>query len=142
LGFLGIQSGTHLLWCFAAGLMVACIYGFYVKCVTGKLIRGLVREDACDETSAVTLKSIGCGASLYRFVLRGGTSLAAAVIAVDGGARYYLDPEQKEKMLAKYGAGSYSLFSLVLTLLAALLVTVLCAALLPWAIDAFKGLAN
>lgn len=120
--------------------MIACVYGFYVKCVIGKLIRGLAREDASDEHSAVTLRSLGCGSFLFKFALRKGTTLSEAVVATEDGERYYLLPETKEKMLAKYGANSASLMSLVLTLLAAVIAAILCAALLPWATDMFKGL--
>ncbi|MBQ3081450.1 MAG: hypothetical protein IJC49_03255 [Clostridia bacterium] len=140
MNLLGIASGEHLLWCFAAGLMIACVYGFYAKCVIGKLIRGLAREDACDEHSAVTLNSLGCGGPLFGFALRKGTALSESVIATEDGERYYLLPEAKEKMLAKYGANSSTLISLVVTLLAAVIAAILCAALLPWATDLFKGL--
>lgn len=140
MNILGIKSGEHLLWCFAAGLMIACMYGFYVKCIIGKLVRGLAAEDATDEATAITLKSIGCGSFLFKFALRKGTSLSEAVIAVDEGERYYLNPELKEKVLAKYGAGSGSLISLVVTLVGAVIAAMLCAALLPWMVDIFKGL--
>ncbi len=139
---LGIESGVHLLWCFAAGFMVACIYAFYTKCVTGKLIRGLVREDACDAASALTLNQLGCKGALYRFALRKGASLSDSVIAVEDGEnekRFYLKPEEKEKMLMKYGAGSISFLSLILTLLAALVAACIGAILLPTITQYFKG---
>ncbi len=140
MNILGIKSGEHLLWCFAAGLIIACAYGFYVKCVIGKLVRGLAAEDAVDDVSAVTLKSIGCGSFLFKLALRKGTSLSEAVLASEDGERYYLAPELKEKTLAKYGANSSSLISLVVALLGAAIAAVLCAALLPWAVEVFKGL--
>jgi len=141
LKLLGIKNGEHLLWCFAAGLIAACVYGFFAKCVIGKLIRGLAREDASDEQSAIFLKSIGCGGFIFKLVLSKGSTLSDSVIATEDG-RYYLLPENKDKMLSKYGANSGSLISLVLTLLVALVVAILCAALLPWITDLYKGLAG
>ena len=140
MNLLGINSSEHLLWCFAAGLMIACLYGFYVKCVIGKLVRGLAREDAFDEYSAVELSSVGCGGALFKFALRKGTSLSEAIVPAEDGKRYYIQPDLKEKTLAKYGANGGSLISLLLTLVAAFIAAVLCAALLPWATDVFKGL--
>lgn len=142
MNILGIKNGEHLLWCFAAGLFAACIYGFYAKCVVGKLIRGLAREDAADEGSAVTLKQIGCGIFIFKLALRKGSSLSESVIATEDGKRYYLLPESKDKMLSKYGANSGSLLSLVLTLLIAAVVAIICAALLPWVTDMYKGLVG
>lgn len=140
MNLLGIKNGEHLLWCFAAGLLAACVYGFYAKCVIGKLIRGLAREDAVDEESALELKKIGCGSFIFKLALRKGSSLSESVIATENGKRYYLLPESKDKMLSKYGANSGSLLSLVLTLLVALVVAIICAALLPWITDIYKGL--
>lgn len=134
MGILGIKSGEHLLWCFAIGFMVACVYAFCVKCVTGKLIRALVREDACNEASALTLAQLGCKGAFYRFALRKGTSLSEAVVTADENdaeKRYYLKPDEKEKMLLKYGAGTNGMFSLLLTLLAAMVAAIIGAMLLP-----------
>lgn len=137
---LGIGSSVHLMWCFAAGLLIACIYGFYVRCVIGKLVRGLAREDAFDEHSAIELSSIGCGGALFTFALRKGTALSEAVVPTEDGKRYYIQPEMKEKTLAKYGAKGGSLISLLVTIVAAFIAAVLCAALLPWATKIFKDL--
>lgn len=137
---LGIQSAQHLLWCFAAGFMVACVYAFYVKCVTGKLVRTLAREDACDEGSALTLKEIGCSSGVYRFALRKGTSLSESIVAAnpdEAEKRYYIKPEAKEKLLSKYGANSRGLLSLILTLLAALVAACVGAMMLPFVTDYF-----
>lgn len=143
MGILGIQSAQHLLWCFAIGFMVACVYAFYVKCVTGKLIRALVREDACDSASALTLAELGCTGAAYRFALRKGASLSEAVLVANpdqGEKRYYIKPEEREKLLSKYGANARGLLSLVLTLLAALIAACIGAMLLPVITGYFEGI--
>lgn len=117
--------------------MAACVWAFCVKFVAGRLIGALVREDACDGKSALTLSQLGCKGFLYRFALRKGTTLSEAVPFVsedDAEKRYYLKPEAKEKMLQKYGEGTKGLMSLVLTLLAALIAAAVIAALIPTAV--------
>lgn len=131
---LGIETGEQLLWCFAIGFMVACVYAFCVKCFTGRLVRALVREEAQDEASALTLAQISCSGFLYRFALRGGSTLSRSVVVADpkeAEKRYYILPEEKDKLLSKYGADAGSLLSLVLTLLAAFIAAVIGSALLP-----------
>lgn len=131
----GIDTLSQLLWCFAIGFMVACVYAFCVKCFTGRLVRALVREEAQDEASALTLAQISCGGFLYRFALRGGSTLSRSIAVADpkeAEKRYYILPEEKEKLLSKYGADAGSLASLLLTLLVALIATAIGALLMPF----------
>ena len=133
---LGIKSDVYLLWCFAIGFMAACIFVYISKTVGGKLVRALVKEDACDEESAMTLKQLGCKGIFYRMALHKGSVLTRSVGTVDSQdaeRRYYLKPEEKEKMLLKYGKNKNSLPLLLLSLLVSLAAAFLLAALLPMA---------
>lgn len=130
----GIDTLSQLLWCFAIGFMVACVYAFFVKCFIGRLVRALVREEAQDEASALTLAQLSCRGFMYRFALRGGSTLSRSIAVADPKEiekRYYILPEEKDKLLSKYGADAGSLVSLLLTLLAALIAAAIGSLLMP-----------
>lgn len=131
----GIDTLSQLLWCFAIGFMVACVYAFFVKCVIGKLVRTLAREEAQDKASALSLARISCRGFIYRFALRSGSTLSRSIAVADpdeAEKRYYILPEEKDKLLSKYGANAGSLVSLLLTLFVALIATVIGSLLMPF----------
>lgn len=124
---LGISSGQTFVWCAAGGVIAACVGTFYSKAIVGKIVRGLIREEAFDEETAKSLADIGCKGPLYRFHLRKGTAQNGAILQAAEG-RYYLDKGRVEKLAAKYGVEEPSLGGLLAALGAASLAGVLIAA--------------
>lgn len=138
---IGLDSVETLIWCFAGGVVAACVYAFYAKGVIGKLIRALIAKNAFDEASAVTAEAAGCKSFIYRFALRKGSIQNGAVTATADG-RYYVTSDAKDKLLSKYGSGSDSLLQLVLVLVLVIVAVVLIAALYPMVAERFVDMWN
>ena len=137
--FIGIESGEHLLWCFAVGAVFAGIYAFYAKFVLGKLVRALIERDAREEDSAKTLEELGCTGFYFRFALRKGSLFSKSLARADG-RRWFIPSENAEKLQSKYKADRSSLFSLLLALLLILTAALILAALLPALVKFFEDL--
>jgi len=139
---LGISSPVHLMWCFAIGALIACVYAFYVKYVTGRLINALIEQSAFSEASAKTLAELGLQAFPYKFALRKSSYLSKAVISSDTERNRFFVPEKNaEKLLIKYKSDRSTVFALLVTLFLIIFVAVILSWVLPPIIDYFKGVA-
>lgn len=127
---IGMESAEMLMWCFAGGVIIACIYAFYAKGIIGKLIRALIKANAFDEASAVLPESVGCKSFIYRYIMRGGSIQNGAVVCIEGG-KCYINSNCKEKMLSKFGKSEASVIQLAIVLVLVIVAVVLIAALYP-----------
>lgn len=130
-----------LIWCFAGGIVVACLYAFYAKAIVGKLIRALVKGGAIGEEKAVALDAVGCGGFIYRFIMRGGTLQNGAVLST-GDEKCYIKPGCEEKLLSKFGRDDASILSLAIVLTMTIVAVLLIAALYPTIADLFVDMWN
>ncbi len=138
---LGISSGQTFVWCVAGGVLAACVGTFYSKAIVGKIVRGLVKEEAFDENSAKRLEDIGCKGPLYRFHLRKGTAQNGAIMQGAKG-KYYIDSGKVDKLVAKYGTKEPSFAGLCAALGVACLAGVLFAVYYDDIVDIIGGLID
>ncbi len=138
MGVLGIISSEHFMWCIAIGIGVACVYGYYIRGVLGRLVRRLLEAEAFNQESAVSPADVDCTGLLYKFALRKKSHFREHVQIADG--KCYVKAEDAEKLAAKYGNTEGSVLSLLVTLCVFLIVACIVAAFMPQ-IEAFvKGI--
>ncbi len=139
---IGILSSKHFLWCICGGIILACVYAYYVREVLGKLVRALIENEAFDEETALTPAEMGLNGTIYRFALRKRSHFRDHVKTVGKENRCYIDNDSVEKLSKKYGESDTGVTSLLLTLCAFLLVGCIIAAFLPEIELLLKGLMS
>ncbi len=131
MGIIGILSSSHFMWCICAGIAASCVYAFYVRGVLGRLIRALIESEAFSEETAVTAAELGLDGAIYRFALRKRSHFRDHVKVVGEEKRCFVEKENVDKLMAKYGRTDTGVTSLLLTLCAFLVVACIIAAFLP-----------
>ena len=139
---IGILSSKHFLWCIFCGIIIACVYAYYVRGVLGRLVRALIQNEAFDEETALTPAELGLSGFAYKFALRKKSNFREHIKVVGKEKRCYVEPEKVEKLSKKYGENDMGITSLLLTLCAFLLVGCIIAAVLPEIELLIKGLVS
>ncbi|MDD6095118.1 MAG: hypothetical protein PUC29_05190 [Clostridia bacterium] len=76
---------TAAVWALIGGIIAGSVISLYSKAYLGRLVRRLIKKEACGEESAVTLESLGVGASpLMRYSLRDNSPLRKHVFIANG----------------------------------------------------------
>ena len=122
---------------FAIGILIAALYAFYQKNVPGAIVRALLREECLSQESAKTLTELKLDKNpLYAFELQHNTFLKRLIVTTENGEetgelRYFIPEELKYKAEFRYEKKGSGIVSLVLTLVAVVVVSVLLIRIIP-----------
>ena len=96
---------THVVWTILAGIGGAVMYHWYSNRFVGRFVRKLLEIDAVQMDAAVSAEDLHLKMSpALMLALREDGALYGSVAKTEGDTpRYYILPEKKEMLNAKYG---------------------------------------
>ena len=107
---------THVVWTILAGIGGAVMYHWYSNRFVGRFVRKLLEIDAVQMDAAVSAEDLHLKMSpALMLALREDGALYGSVAKTEGDTpRYYILPEKKEMLNAKYGKEGTGLASAIL----------------------------
>ena len=125
------------------GVMLACLFAYYLRAVPGGFARALLKSGALSPEAAKTPAELGFGKTPFlKRELRDGSFLRRVVRATEGEGepRYYIDEEDRIRAEVRYDKRGFTLPILVLTLLATAAAGLLLIRLTPALLSLADGL--
>ena len=120
----------QILWAFAIGIAAAAIYSFYINRILGNFVKYLLKADAFDAESGVSLDELNIkGMSFIKYSLREGSALSETVKCENG--KYYIPEENFDKAEHKYCGEHLSLLVVFLLLILLFITVLVCSYIFP-----------
>ena len=137
------MSVIHVVWTVLVGFGGAVIYHWYSNRFVGKFVRKLLEIDAVEADAAVSMEDMHCKMTpALRMALREDGALYDAVKMTDEESpRYYILPEKKEMLRAKYEAEGVGFVSVILWLCLLVVIGVVFSIVYPPMADYFADIA-
>ncbi len=135
---------THIVWTILAGIGGAVVYHWYSTRFVGKFVRKLLEIDADQADTAVTMEDLHCKMTPpLRLALREDGALYEVVKSTeDETPRYYILPEKKKMLRAKYDKEGIGFASVILWICLLIVLGVVFSIVYPPIADYLSGLIS
>ena len=127
------MSVTFAVWTILAGIGIAIVYLWYQMRFVGEFVRKLLTIDADSPDTAVSMEELHCKMTppLQLALREEGTLYEAVLKTEEETPRYYVAPEKKKMLAAKYKNENVGFFAVVLGVCILVVVGVLFTVLYP-----------
>ena len=127
------MSITFAVWTILAGIGIAIVYLWYQRRFVGEFVRKLLTIDADSPDTAVSMEELHCKMTppLQLALREEGTLYEAVLKTEEETPRYYVAPEKKKMLAAKYKNENVGFFAVVLGVCILVVVGVLFTVLYP-----------
>ena len=127
------MSITFAVWTILAGIGIAIVYLWYQRRFVGEFVRKLLTIDADSPDTAVSMEELHCKMTppLQLALREEGTLYEAVLKTEEETPRYYVAPEKKKMLAAKYKNENVGFFAVVLGVCILVAVGVLFTVLYP-----------
>ncbi len=127
------MSVTFAVWTILAGIGIAIVYLWYQRRFVGEFVRKLLTIDADSPDTAVSMEELHCKMTppLQLALREEGTLYEAVLKTEEETPRYYVAPEKKKMLAAKYKNENVGFFAVVLGVCILVVVGVLFTVLYP-----------
>lgn len=133
---------TFVVWTVLTGIGIAIVYLWYQRKFVGSFVRKLLTIDACSPETAVSIEELHCKMTPpLQLALREEGALQDAVLKTEEETpRYYVVPEKKKMLEAKYKNENVGFFAVLLGICILVAVGVLFTVLYPVLSDFLGGM--
>ena len=127
------MSINFAVWTILAGIGIAIVYLWYQRRFVGEFVRKLLTIDADSPDTAVSMEELHCKMTppLQLALREEGTLYEAVLKTEEETPRYYVAPEKKKMLAAKYKNENVGFFAVVLGVCILVVVGVLFTVLYP-----------
>ncbi len=135
---------THVVWTILVGIGAAVMYHWYSNRFVGIFVRKLLEIDADQADTAVSMEELHCKLTppLMLAMREDGALYDTVCKTEDKIPRYYIAPEKKELLRAKYGKNSIGFASVILWLCILVVVGIIFTLVYPPLSSYLAGLTS